>query len=234
MGQPWLTSNDAMETALLSNGIPRHLGWTHLSQIAEWAVATHGIAEKLHTVKLQETQAYMDMIERLPVGKQPLNHVLGMNLDKAVVQSAKHGNWPTTQAQLKAQKLSLEFARALRDHLAANREYPDLISPKGVESEDALWLVICPSAVLLATVPAEFEEAWCSGVAGTSRMRSYPVGYSGLDTQRIKMQPDSLQVEEIWNIAPQFKQWVFENLTVGAAIMNDLVIPVVDLVPALG
>lgn len=234
MGHSFLTNNEEMEKLLLSNGIPRHLGWSHLSQVAEWIVVSHGQSQKWNQQCHGEVEIYMDLLERMPVGKRPLNQVLGINLDKAVIQSAKSRNWATTQAQMKGQKLSLEFARALRDELASKRECPELLHPMGVESEDALWLVVCPSAVLLATVPAEFEEAWCSGVSETSRTRSYPVGYSGLDAQRTKMQPDSLQVEEIWSIAPQFKQWAFENLTVGAALMNDLIIPVVDLVPALG
>lgn len=228
MGHSFLTNNEEMEKLLLSNGIPRHLGWSHLSQVAEWIVVSHGQSLKWNQQCYGEVEVYMDMLERMPVGKRPLNQVLGINLDQAVVQSAKSCNWGTTQAQMKGQKLSLEYARALRDELASKRECPELLHPMGVESTDEFWLVICPSSVLLASVPMLSEEAWCSGVSATSRMRSYPVGFAGLNPTRNKRQPDYLTVEEIWGISPQYKLWVLENLSVGASIMGDLITPVVE------
>ena len=233
MTQSWLSNNNEMETVLLSHGIPRHLGWTLMSQIAEWAVATHGISEKLHLIKQQEAQAYLDMLEAMPYGKRPLNNVLGMNLDKAVVLSARHTHWETTREQFKTQQLSLEYARALRDQLAATRESPDLPRPKGIENGDSLWLISNPSAVILGSVPMEIEEIWSSSVYETSQMRCYPLGYSGLNPARTKRPPDSLAAAEIWFIAPQFQEWVSLNLAPGAATMGDLVIPSVDPIAAV-
>ncbi len=227
----WLTDNQMMESELLQNGIPRHLGWNHISAASDWARLTHGAAHKWHLTKLQEAQAYLDKVVEMPATKRPLNLVLGLPLDKALEQATRQ--WDTTRQMFRSQKLSLEFAMSLRDLLAAKRDTPDLPSPRSIEDGDYLWLIVTPSSILLASVPPEVEIAWVSEVHSTSRTRCLPLELADQEASRANRPPNTVPVEELCMIPPQHHQWVRSNLAAGAAAVGDLVLPVTESMTAV-
>lgn len=232
MSRDFLVENDQMETMLLSHGIPRHLGWTHLSQIADWVVQSYVAADRSHSKKLQATQGFLDELEALPPGRRPLNQIYGLTWDQAVRQSSLDAHWQTTLERFTLRHHSLEFTRAIRDHLASIREQPEMPNPQGVEDGDFLWLVICPSSVLLASVPTESEVNWTSEIRETMQMRCYPLPFTGLASNRTHHQPDIVSITDVWMIDPQHQDWAKQNLA-GAAILGDLVIPATDPIPAI-
>jgi hypothetical protein len=125
----------------------------------------------------------------------------------------------------------LEFTKAIRDHLASIREQPEMPIPQGVEEGDFLWLVVCPSSVLLASIPTVSEVNWVSEIRESMQMRCNPLPFTGLDPNRTHHQPDIISISEIWMIDPQHQDWAKRYLA-GAASLGDLVNPATDPIPA--